>query len=223
MRRLATVSLVVLSAVLLSVCGGSSEESSDSGEAVKPGESPEDAIARLTEAIEADDRDIRALNSRGRIYYGLGQFDKAVEDFGEAVFWQQHAVSQGGSKITDQEYAELFRDLGLAQFKTGDLEAAIDSFGNGIAADRRNSQLFYDRGLVEFTRGNYRSAILTDGFDAAIKLDAEFTDAYAKRGVAHALLGDEEDAQRDIDKAVALGADRETIQNELDRLKAGQQ
>ena len=223
MRRLATVSLVVLSAVLLSVCGGSSEESSDSGEAVKPGESPEDAIARLTEAIEADDRDIRALNSRGRIYYGLGQFDKAVEDFGEAVFWQQHAVSQGGSKITDQEYAELFRDLGLAQFKTGDLEAAIDSFGNGIAADRRNSQLFYDRGLVEFTRGNYRSAILTDGFDAAIKLDAEFTDAYAKRGVAQALLGDEEDAQRDIDKAVALGADRETIQNELDRLKAGQQ
>lgn len=223
MRRLATVSLVVLTAVLLAACGGSSEESSDAGEAVKPGESPEDAIARLTEAIEADDRDIRALNSRGRVYYGLGQFDRAVEDFGEAVFWQQHAVSQGNSRITDQEYAELFRDLGLARVKTGDFDGAIDAFANGIAADRRNPQLFYDRGFVEFTRGNYRAAILDDGFDIAIKLDAEFTEAYVKRGIAYALLGDDEDSQQDIDKAVSLGADRQAIQAELDRLKSGQQ
>ena len=223
MRLLATAGLLVLAAMLLAVCGGSSEESAEAKEAVRPGESPEDAIARLTEAIEADDRDIRALNSRGRVYYGLERYDKAVEDFGEAVFWQQHAVSQGGSRITEREFAELFRDLGLAQFKTGDFDAAIDSFGNGIAADRRNPQLFYDRGLVEFTRGNYRAAILTDGFDAAIKLDAEFTDAYAKRGIARALLGEDEDAQEDIDKAVALGADREAIQTEIDRLKAGRQ
>lgn len=222
MRRLAAVSLIVLAAALLSACGGSSEEGLGAEEAVKPGESPGDAIARLTEAIEADDRDIRALNSRGRVYYGLGRYDKAVEDFGEAVFWQQHAVSQGGSKVTEQEFAELFRDLGLAQFKMDDFDAAIDSFGNGIAADRRNPQLFYDRGLVEFTRGNYRAAILTDGFDAAIKLDAEFTDAYVKRGIAYTLLGDDEDAQRDIDKAVALGADREAIQNEIVRLEASQ-
>ena len=223
MRRLAAVSLILLTVALVSACGGSSEEIVGMGEAVKPGESPDDAIARLTQAIEADDRDVRALNSRGRVYYGLGQFDKAVEDFGEAVFWQQHAVSQGDSRITDKEFAEVFRDLGLAQFKTGDLDAAIGSFGNGIAADRRNPQLFYDRGLVEFTRGNYRTAILADGFDAAIKLDAEFTDAYVKRGIAHALLGDDENAQGDIDKAVALGADREEIQDELNRLKASQQ
>ena len=222
MRRLAAVSLIVLTAALLSACGGSPEEGSGAEEAVKPGESPEDAIARLTEAIEADSQDVRALNSRGRVYYGLAQFDKALEDFGEAVFWQRHAVSQGGSKITDKEFAELFRDLGLAQSKTGDLDAAMDSFGNGIAADRRNPQLFFDRGLIELTRGNYRSAILTNGFDGAIKLDAEFTDAYVKRGIAHALLGDDENAQRDIDKAVALGADREAIQSELDRLKASQ-
>ena len=223
MRRLAKVSLLVLAFALVSACGGSSEEDAGGREAIQPGESPEDAIARLSQAIEADSQDVRALNSRGRVYYGLGQFEKAVEDFGEAVFWQQHAVSQGNSKITDKEFSEVFRDLGLAQFKTGDFGAAIDSFGNGIAADKRNPQLFYDRGLVEFTRGNYRAAILTDGFDGAIKLDAEFTDAYVKRGIAHALLGDDEDAQRDIDKAVALGADREAIQNELDRLQASQQ
>ena len=223
MRRLATVSLIFLTVALLSACGGSSEEGVGGREAVQPGESPEDAIARLSQALEADSQDVRALNSRGRVYYGLGQFEKALEDFGEAVFWQRHAVSQGNSRFTDKEFAELFRDLGLAQSKTGDLDAAMDSFGNGIAADRRNPQLFFDRGLIEFTRGNYRSAILTNGFDGAIKLDAEFTDAYVKRGIAHALLGDDEDAQRDIDKAVALGADREAIQNELDRLKANQQ
>ena len=223
MRRLAAFILLALTAALLSACGGSPEEGGADKEAVKPGESPEDAIARLTEAIEADDRDIRALNSRGRVYYGLGQFDKAVEDFGEAVFWQQHAVSQGNSKITTQEFAELFRDLGLARVETGDFDGAIDAFANGIAADRRNPQLFYDRGFVEFTRGNYRAAILDDGFDNAIKLDAEFTDAYVKRGIAHAVLGDDEDAQEDIDKAVALGADRQEIQDELDQLKAGQQ
>ena len=222
MRRLATFSLVILPLLLLSACGGSSEEGPGQ-EAFQPGESPDDAIARLTQSIETDSQDIRALNSRGRVYYGLGQFDKALEDFGEAVFWQQHAVSQGGSKFTDREFAELFRDLGLAQFKTGDLDAAFNSFGMGIAAYRRNPQLFYDRGLVEFTRGNYRAAILSDGFDAAIKLDAEFTDAYVKRGIAHALVGDDEDAKQDIDKAVALGADREAIQDEIDRLKASQQ
>lgn len=223
MTRLAAITLLVLTAALVTACGGSSEEGGAEKEAVQPGESPEDAITRLTEAIEADDRDIRALNSRGRVYYGLGQYDKAVEDLGEAVFWQQHAVSQGNSKITNQEFAELFRDLGLARVQTGDFDGAIDAFANGIAADRRNPQLFYDRGFVEFTRGNYRAAILDDGFDIAIKLDAEFTDAYEKRGIAHALLGDDEDAQRDIDKAVALGADREAIQREIDRLKAGQQ
>ncbi len=46
MRRLATVSLLVLTAVLLSACGGSSEESSDASEAVKPGES-QDKLDRL--------------------------------------------------------------------------------------------------------------------------------------------------------------------------------
>ena len=222
MRRLTAITLLVLTAALVIACGGSPEEGGAEKEAVRPGESPEDAIARLTEAIQEDDRDIRALNSRGRVYYGLGRYDKAVEDFGEAVFWQQHAVSQGGSRMTEQEFAELFRDLGLAQFKMGDYDSAIDSFGNGIAADRRNPQLFYDRGLVELTRGNYRAAILTDGFDAAIKLDAEFTDAYAKRGIARAMLGENEDARQDIDKAVALGADRDAVQSEIDRLKAGQ-
>ena len=222
MRRLAAVSLLVLAVALLAACGGSSEEDAGGREAVQPGESPDDAIARLTQAIEADDRDVRALNNRGRVYYGLGQFEQALADFDEAVFWQRTAVSEGKSTFTDEEFAELFRDLGLAHLKTGDLDAAVNAFGRGIATNRRNPQLFYDRGLVEFTRGNYRTAILADGFDAAINLDAEFTDAYVKRGIAYALVGDDEDAQRDIDKAVALGADREAIQNEIDQLKAGQ-
>ena len=223
MRRLATVGLLVLTVALLLSCGGSSEEDATAKGGVQPGETPQDAIARLDEAIEANSRDVRALSSRGRVYYDLGQFEKALDDLSEAVFWQQNAVSEGKSTLSDEKFAELFRDLGLAYFETGDFEAARDAFGRGIATNKRNPQLFYYRGLVEFTRGNYRAAILADGFDAAIKLDAEFTDAYVKRGLSYSLVGDDEDARQDIDKAVALGADREAIQNELDQLKASQQ
>ena len=222
MRRWATARTMILivAAAAMSACGGSGGESV-AEEAIRQGETPEEAIARWGQAIEANSQDVRALNSRGRVYFGLGQFQRAVEDFNESVFWQQHAVSTGGSTLTEVEFSDLFRDLGLAHFKLGDMESAIDAFGQGIAAYPGNPQIYYDRGLAEMAQGNYRAAILTDGFDSAIRLDAEFTDAYAKRAVAYGLLGETDEAEADMDKAASLGADRAAIQGEIERLKAG--
>ncbi|MFQ5917545.1 MAG: tetratricopeptide repeat protein, partial [Candidatus Binatia bacterium] len=65
--------------------------------------------------------------------------------------------------------------------------------------------------------GQYERAI--QDLDQAIRLNPLLVLAYADRALAHTLVGRDAEAEKDIDKAVALGFDRALLEKEVEREK----
>ena len=56
-------------------------------------------------------------------------------------------------------------------------------------------------------------------YDKAIGLNAQYSDAYLGRAMAHTLLGRDAEAQQDVDRAVGLGVDAEFLQSTIELVK----
>ena len=54
-----------------------------------------------------------------------------------------------------------------------------------------------------------------ENYDQAINLSPDFTHAFIKRALAHAVLGNDTEAQQDTDRAAELGANREHMEARL--------
>jgi Flp pilus assembly protein TadD len=66
--------------------------------------------------------------------------------------------------------------------------------------------------------GQYEQAI--EDLGQAVLLNPQESLAYANRARAHTLLGQDTEAQQDLEKAVELGFDRESVEVEINRLKS---
>ena len=76
---------------------------------------------------------------------------------------------------------------------------------------------YNNRADVHIEMNNAELAI-TD-LDLAIKLDPGFAVAFANRAFAHALLNDDNKANRDFENAVKLGVDRDLLAEKLEEFK----
>ena len=72
--------------------------------------------------------------------------------------------------------------------------------------------------LVYFERGLSYVAVLQleeaiRDFDESIRLDPRFAPGFIGRAITHSAMGLDVEAQEDVDSAVRLGADRETLES----------
>jgi tetratricopeptide (TPR) repeat protein len=65
--------------------------------------------------------------------------------------------------------------------------------------------------------GQPQSAIYD--FDVAIEANPEYMEAYLNRSMMLALTGKQEKAQDDVEKAVALGADRPSLESRIAEIR----
>ena len=86
---------------------------------------------------------------------------------------------------------------------------------------RRGGQLqrqaFYHRGVLFIAMGAPERAIMD--FNMAIRNNPRFRDAYMNRSMMYTLIGRHEDARPDVEQAVALGADRAFLEQEIEDLR----
>ena len=109
---------------------------------------------------------------------------------------------------------------GVEHFEDGRLEEAIAEYSEAIRLDHEYAAAFYNRGQTYFTLGQAKLAI--QDYDEAIRLSPDRPElplVHASRAMAYTLLGEDEEALRDIGRAVELGYDARRLVAAIDALK----
>src|ERR1051326_1637442 len=94
---------------------------------------------------ETPDNLSRAFFNRGRAFADQGQFDRAIQDFNEAI-------------RIDPNYADAFNNRGIAYSGKGDFGHAIENFDRAIQIDPNYAIAIFNRGLAEQNLGRKAEA-----------------------------------------------------------------
>jgi protein O-mannosyl-transferase len=165
----------------------------------------------------------RAYLTRGSLYWGMGRYDAALEDYhrclvlnprnAKAYVGRGHVMSdQGQHEQAMRDYeaaigfnpklADAYDGRGSALLHTGQTEAAIRDFDQAIALDAELASAFLNRAHAHEARRELDAAIRD--YDRVIGLRPDFAQAYGDRGNALQGKGRYVEAIRDYDKAIAL-------------------
>ncbi|MCJ7666932.1 MAG: tetratricopeptide repeat protein [Anaerolineae bacterium] len=129
------------------------------------------------------------LIEMGNTYFLLGQFEKAIEKYTEAV-------------LNDPQASKAYYNLGLACANLGRNEAAIRDFDRAIQLDPSDPKAYANRGTAYGGLGETEKEV--EDYTKAIELDPTYTTAYYNRGLAYTTLGLNEAAIKDFAKQIEL-------------------
>lgn len=109
------------------------------------------------------------------------------------------------SGVTIPEKTKSLFELSLIAINKGDFEVA-ENLLNTVNAVNYNLPLYNDiKGVLFIEKGNINKAI--ESFTSAIEGDPTFTIAYHNRAVAHKMLGNYEEAEKDFNTALKQRVD----------------
>ncbi|MCD1147984.1 tetratricopeptide repeat protein [Peptoniphilus sp. KCTC 25270] len=106
----------------------------------------EEAMKQIQSIQEKEYEPQRVNYIKGMIYYGMGEFELAVEHLRE-------------SYRMDKENENTINDLSIALAGIGELEEAIKILTEGINQYPQEKKLYYNRGLLEYNLGNKEVAL----------------------------------------------------------------
>ncbi|MBO6147726.1 MAG: tetratricopeptide repeat protein [Lachnospiraceae bacterium] len=109
------------------------------------------------------------------LYRGRGIALMGKSDYKGAVAAFKEALSHAPGRIRDLEYDISFY-LAVAEFRSGNAEAAKDTCSAILDLDRKNSNAFFLRGKAELSTGDTDHALRD--FAAAIRFNSEDPDLY---------------------------------------------
>lgn len=85
--------------------------------------------------------DADAFNNRGTVFYKLGRYQQAINDYSHAIRLQP-------------EHADGYNNRGLAYGRTGRYQQAIDDFNKAIHLKPNFADAYNNRGYAHFLQGN---------------------------------------------------------------------
>lgn len=132
----------------------------------------EAAVESFTRGIQAGDLDPEALaiafNNRGVAYGELGDFDNAIEDYGEAL----RLKPGDATAIKNLRIAHIRR--GGAAATLGDADEALAEYGRAVELDPQHPLAYLRRGQLRLNRGDVPGAMAD--LESARRLDPENRD-----------------------------------------------
>lgn len=183
-----------------------------------------EALKHYDSAIDPAQPDALTLYRRGAALDALGQSDRALKDYDQAIrldpryplaYYARGVLLASYKRTYDRAIGDFDKVLVLepqnvaALIRRGDAYGKVGDFGNALADLDRAVGLAPDdpepdvyRGLVNGWRREFRRAM--DDFNAALKLDADNVNALVNRAALYA--GDRlyDMAVRDIDAAIGI-------------------
>lgn len=129
-----------------------------------------------------------AYTNRGNLYYKIGEFEKAVSDFSEALNYAPSAM--------------FYYNRGRGYHALRDYELSIADYSKALSLNKTDFLTYLNRGNVYLDMGEYELAI--SDYTEAIKIDVTDYNAYFNRGNAYFAVGNYEAALIDYDKAASL-------------------
>jgi tetratricopeptide (TPR) repeat protein len=146
-------------------------------------------VDACTALIQSNPQNDGAYVNRGIAYRRLGDIDRAIRDYDQAIRVNPRA-------------ADAFNNRGNAFRARQEHERAMRDYDEAIRLDPHYAHALNNRGIIFLELGDaYRS--ITD-FDRAIAEDGSYANAFRNRGIAHADLGRFDRAIQDFDIAFTL-------------------
>jgi serine/threonine-protein kinase len=102
------------------------------------------AILYYTRAIAAKPN-YRVYFGRASAYRQLGQMDKAVADYSQAI-------------LLNPDSAAAFRDRAFCELRLGLAKNAADDYDQALKLDPHNPRTWNDRGAIYLEKGGYHKA-----------------------------------------------------------------
>lgn len=150
-----------------------------------------DAIEDFEKFIQHFPQDHAGYNNRGQVYLALGKFKEALEDFEKAL-----------KLLPDIEDAPVRHGLGCALQRLGRDSEAIYEFTRVLQRNPRHAGTFVLRATSYNNTTQFEKALRDS--NAALAIEKNNYDAYCQKGIAHAGLGDFENALIYLTRAVCI-------------------
>jgi len=145
-----------------------------------------------TYVIERDPGIPRAYNNRGLMYVDRDQFDKAKDDFDQAI-------------ALEPTWYAAYNNRGMLYGRTGRFDNAIADFEKTITLNPSFFMVYNNLGILYAKTGLFNKAF--EQFNKAIMLNQEHAMAYYNRGLLYLRTGNKELAVSDYQKACYRGND----------------
>lgn len=134
-----------------------------------------------------------SLADRATHYAVQGSYDRAIEDFNEAI------------RISPSPISAWFNWRGQTYGMKGAYDLAIDDFSRTIRLEPKYAAALFNRGQTYRAKGAYDLAIRD--FNDAIRLNPEYATAYRMRGGVYHAMGNDDAAIANFSKAIELAPD----------------
>lgn len=117
--------------------------------------------------------------------------------------------------------SDFYYQWAMIYARWGQPTRALWYFNRAVTMNRGGSKAYYNRGLLFLAIGAPERAI--GDFSMVIQNNPGHLDARISRSIVYTLTGRHEQALDDLERAVDLGADRETLEQNLSdaRLRTG--
>jgi tetratricopeptide (TPR) repeat protein len=180
---------------------------------------------------------VRVYYERGRAYAAKSDYDRAVEQYNEALKLDpKYAVAynnRGNAYFGKKDYARAIADYdeaikldarfaaaysnrGNAYSGKNDNDRAIADYSEALKLDPKNAAAYNSRGNAYFGKKDYVRAI--SDYDGAIELDPKYVVAYNNRGNTYEALGRRADALADFRKAQSINPADQASKDGVKRL-----
>ena len=113
--------------------------------------------------------------------------DRSAIHLDRSVWWAAESDASRALEL-DAASGSAYRIRGIARYKLASLVAAAEDLNRALQHQPDDPLAHYWHGLALRDAGDNRAAIAH--FDAAIRLNDRYTEAYVARGKAHSNLGD---------------------------------
>jgi tetratricopeptide (TPR) repeat protein len=130
-----------------------------------------------------------SFNSRGVAYEQNAEYDRAVEEFDQAIRF-------------DPRLSLAFNNRGAAYADKAQYDRAIEDYDRAIRLDPKYAAAFSNRGNAYADKTRYDRAI--EDYDQAIRLDPKYAATYYNRGNAYADKAQYDRPIEDYDQAIRL-------------------
>jgi tetratricopeptide (TPR) repeat protein len=137
-----------------------------------------------------------ASESPAAFYYAIqcNKASLAVSPTDEELGACDRALESG--KLSRKNLASVHSNRGVVLAKRGQLDAALREQKLAHRLHKRSGRICMNVGNAYFRKGDYERALIF--YDRAVKLARDFPLVYANRSLAHAALGQQREAARDL-------------------------
>ena len=154
------------------------------------------AVEILREGYQNCPTSYKVITTFGIFLTELREYEAAIQ------------ILQEGLKLIDYD-PDIWNYLGVAYWRKGDLDEALEAFGKSLSLDHNYSIAFNNIGSVylsKFLATKDRSDLdpSIQNFEKAIELDPAYASAYNGLGAAYSQAGDIEGAIHSWEKAVEI-------------------